>query len=100
MWAGYELQLTSYAIVVCRAWRARGFQDTLLAQFMAVYHQLRPAVRQNKYPPWFGDPEFHASHRSNLLRKDYRHYSQFGWMEPIDLPYLWPVEKEHASHTH
>ena len=33
----------------------------------------------------------HASHRSNLLRKDPEHYMQFGWTEPPDLPYVWPV---------
>lgn len=91
MWAGYELQLASYAIVMCREWRSRGFKDTLLAQFVAVYHQLRPAVDINQYPGWFGDPDFHASHRSNLLRKDRDYYSQFGWSEPDDLPYIWPV---------
>ena len=33
----------------------------------------------------------HASHRSNLLRKEPAHYTQFGWTEPPDLPYVWPV---------
>jgi hypothetical protein len=42
-------------------------------------------------PPWWGDPAFHASHRSNLLRKDPVWYGQFGWAEPPDLPYVWPV---------
>lgn len=27
--------------------------------------------------------------RSNLLRKDYEYYKQFGWTEPINLPYIW-----------
>lgn len=91
MWRGYELQLASYAIVVCREWRARGFKDTLLTQFMLVYHQLRNTVECNPYPAWFGWDEFHASHRSNLLRKDSDYYSQFGWSEPDDLPYVWPT---------
>lgn len=91
MWEGYELQLASYSILVCRAWRARGFQDTLLAQFMGVYHDLRQHVESNPYPPWFGWDDLHASHRSNLLRKDSDYYSQFGWSEPNDLPYCWPV---------
>lgn len=100
MWDGHTAALAAYATVVCREWRRRGFNDSLHTQFMRCYTGLRGAALRVPYPPWFGDPEFHASHRSNLLRKDYRHYSQFGWMEPIDLPYLWPVEKEHASHTH
>lgn len=91
MWADYELQLASYSILVCREWRARGFKDTLLAQFVAVYHRLRPTVESNPYPPWWGLEDLHASHRSNLLRKDRDYYSQFGWSEPDDLPYIWPV---------
>lgn len=93
MWAGYELQLSVYSIVVCREWRARGFKDTLLPQFMDVYSALRLTVGKNKYPCWFGNKLLHASHRGNLLRKDYRHYSQFGWLETVDLPYFWPVDK-------
>lgn len=42
-------------------------------------------------PPWLGDERLHASHRSALLRKDYDYYSRFGWSEPPDLPYYWPV---------
>lgn len=42
-------------------------------------------------PTWLGDPAFHASHRSNLLRKDFLHYAQFGWTEPPNLEYVWPT---------
>jgi hypothetical protein len=28
---------------------------------------------------------------SNLIRKNPQHYSQYGWTEPQDLPYIWPV---------
>jgi len=96
MWEGSELQLAAYSILVCREWRARGFKDTLLAQFMAVYHELRAQVESNPYPPWFGWEDLHASHRSNLLRKDPKYYSQFGWAESPELPYVWPVEIIHA----
>jgi hypothetical protein len=42
-------------------------------------------------PKWLGNADFHASHRSNLLRKEPSHYSQFHWVESPDLPYVWPV---------
>jgi hypothetical protein len=45
-------------------------------------------------PPWIGYEPFHASHRSNLLRKNQEYYKQFGWLEPDNLPYIWPVDKE------
>lgn len=44
-----------------------------------------------EYPSWFGNEEFHASHRSNLLRKDSIFYSQYYWDESSDLPYIWPT---------
>lgn len=90
MWVGHEVALLVYAIVVCREWRSRGFNDRLTDEFATAYNRLRPTIRRNRYPPWFGGRAFHASHRSNLLRKDFRHYSRFGWREPTDLPYIWP----------
>jgi len=44
-----------------------------------------------KMPLWLGNTELHASHRSNLLRKDKLFYAQYGWNESADLPYVWPV---------
>jgi Pyrimidine dimer DNA glycosylase len=41
-------------------------------------------------PAWVGDETVHASHRSNLLRKDPLFYGRYGWAEPPDLPYAWP----------
>jgi hypothetical protein len=43
-------------------------------------------------PAWLGDESIHASHRSNLIRKDPKFYAQYGWSEGPDLPYVWPVE--------
>jgi hypothetical protein len=40
-------------------------------------------------PHWLGDPEFHASHRSNLLRKDFDYYSKHGWTDNPEDPYVW-----------
>jgi hypothetical protein len=90
MWAGSEIALIAYSAVICREWRRRGFRDTLHQQFMEAYDRERGGLIV-PYPRWFRSKRFHSSHRSNLLRKDYNHYSRFGWMEPIDLPYYWPV---------
>ena len=90
MWVGFETALAVYSIVVCREWIRRGFNDTLCPQFMASYNELRRQIDINRYPPWVGSKRFHSSHRSNLLRKDFRHYSKFGWTESVSLPYYWP----------
>lgn len=94
MWAGHELALLVYGIVVCREWRRRGFLDNLGAEFERAYTRKRRTAAANPYPPWFGCNTLHASHRSNLLRKDALYYGQFGWPEPADLPYHWPTSKD------
>ena len=96
MWRGFELSLIVYGNCVCNEWRRRGFKDTLGDEFIEAY---LAAVQPNDAgvfvlatrPSWSGCEEFHASHRSNLLRKDKEFYCKFGWEEPDDLPYIWPV---------
>jgi hypothetical protein len=91
MWKGHEYSLSLYAIAVCHEWRRRGYRDTLLDQFMDAAGGLVVANADSTKPEWLGDEDFHASHRSNLLRKLPKHYSQFGWSESNDLPYVWPI---------
>ncbi len=82
MWRGHTNALKHYMNLCIREWIKRGYNNTM------VQARIRNPV---VYPDWFGDEEFHASHRSNLLRKDEEWYGQFGWSEPDDLPYKWPV---------
>jgi hypothetical protein len=97
MWRRHPLALIEYGMVMCREWRERGYRDTLLDQFIAAWETVAWADGNGAMPNWIGYDAFHASHRSNLLRKDRAWYSQFGWQEPADLPYVWPVEKEVAA---
>lgn len=86
MWRGREAALAVYGLRVCEEWTRRGYKDSL-TQFFKVRLQIMPM-----FPSWLGDPAFHASHRSNLLRKLPAHYRQFWPGEPADLPYIWPKE--------
>ena len=81
MWRGYENALALYMNTCIIEWIKRGYNNT-----MKIFVVFEGEV---KYPGWFGDLNFHASHRSNLLRKDHKYYSKFGWVEPTDLPYVW-----------
>ena len=45
-------------------------------------------------PKWLGNKKFHSAMRSNLLRKDKKYYSKFGWKEKDNLPYIWVLKKE------
>jgi len=89
MWRGHYQALCDYGITICLEWRRRGFKDTCLDKIEAKYCKSKPA---DYYPLWLGNEDFHASHRSNLLRKNPEHYSQFHWSEPPTLPYIWPVK--------
>lgn len=91
MWQGYNEALVTYGITICEEWIERGFQDNLLSYFRLFDSE--PLV----YPPWFGDKRFHASHRSNLLRKKNAHYSQFNWPEESTMRYYWPVNNRKPS---
>lgn len=91
MWKGYEKTLCIYGMAICNEWLIRGYTDNQFDWFESVYYHLasRETHRPGQ-PPWLGDDAFHASHRSNLLRKDPIHYGRFDWVEPPDLPYVWP----------
>lgn len=97
-WLGHLETLKIYHDMSIREWVGRGFKNT-----MHYYHSydflsdLYNGYVHVECPEWFGDPAFHASHRSNLLRKDPVHYGQFGWTEPHDLPYIWPSKLKGAA---
>lgn len=89
MWRGHERALVWYGLAVCNEWLARGYKDTCkdkIASYAAHYPDT------TGWPSWWGDAAVHASHRSNLLRKDAEYYGQFDWSETPDLPYVWPTD--------
>jgi hypothetical protein len=88
MWRGHTDALIDYGVAMCAEWTARARADTVHAKLL----QHRTATEAD-LPPWLGTEPLHASHRSNLLRKDPEWYGRFGWIEPPDLPYMWPVPK-------
>ena len=83
MWRGYETALIFYGNCMITEWIFRGYNNSM--EIIDIGHD------EIICPPFVGSKEFHASHRSNLLRKDYDYYSKFGWKEPSDLEYVWPV---------
>jgi hypothetical protein len=81
MWAGHTEALRAYMNESILEWVTRGYNNTM---------EIRPTDPDARLPEWFGKEDFHASHRSNLIRKDPTWYGQFGWKEGPDLPYVWP----------
>lgn len=80
MWKGYENSLKLYYNCAVREWVSRGYNNTMkLEEVQTPVH----------HPVWLGNVQFHRSHRSNLLRKDYKYYSK-KFVAPEGMEYVWP----------
>lgn len=86
MWMGYENSLTYYMNCCITEWINRGFKNNM--KIIEIDNIINPN--------WVGDDRLHSSHRSNLLRKNFKFYSQYNWHEKnIDynhIPYWWGEE--------
>jgi hypothetical protein len=92
MWRENPKALLSYQAAVCKEWTDRGYKDTCL-QKTADALGVKPPEKET-YPKWWGDYRVHASHRSNLLRKEPSHYRQH-WPEDSEkLEYYWPTKED------
>jgi len=85
MWTGFESALLDYRDEMIREWIRRGYRNNM------PFGSAKKGRRKIDYPWWLGDEILHSSHRSNLLRKDPVFYGQYGWVEPDNLPYFWPI---------
>lgn len=85
MWRQNPHGLAAYGMSVCSAWKSLGFADTCAEKISSLCQP-----DEKDLPYWWGDERVHSSHRANLLRKDFAHYSSFGWTENPESPYFWP----------
>lgn len=92
MWMGYVPALTMYGLAMADEWIARGGEDTTRAKILEFAPQADHAAYAAKIPmpPWLGEPDVHLSHRSRLLQKEPRFYSELFPGTPADLEYVWP----------
>ena len=79
MWTPYVQALMLYTNTIINEWIKRGYNNN-----MKLYE-----IDSMTMPHWLGKESFHSSHRANLLRKDYEFYSQYGWKENPESPYVW-----------
>jgi hypothetical protein len=84
MWRDYPDTLALYTNIMIDEWKHRGYNNTM--------EHLPVNNLTIVFPDWIGNDTVHASHRSNLLRKDADFYSQYNWSEPNNLPYVWSVK--------
>ena len=81
MWRNYVPALKLYHDLSILEWMKRGYNNNM-PLFDITEEQIT-------FPQWLGFPDYHASHRANLLRKEYSYYSQFGWKEKPSDVYVW-----------
>jgi hypothetical protein len=92
MWMGHVPALTMYGLAMVDEWTKRGFADNTRDNI----REFAPQAAHPDYaakillPPWLGDPEFHLSHRSNLIRKDPHFYEEVFPGTEHGLEYVWP----------
>jgi len=82
MWKGHTNALKLYFNKSIKLWISKGYKNNM---------KLETIEGKIIFPKWFGNKRFHASHRSNLLRKDKNYYSIYDWKESNNLPYIWPL---------
>ena len=80
MWLGHSEALKQYLREIIIEWIRRGYKNTM---------QIPEEIVHCTMPDWLGREGFHASHRSNLKRKDCVFYNSF--TELPNLPYVWPT---------
>ena len=82
MWFNHEDALAAYHNAMLYEWMYRGY-----------INNMPKLPHSNNYiiPLFIGDKKFHDSHKSNLLRKDFKYYSHFGWSVGLNAPYYWPI---------
>lgn len=89
MWKGHEIALCHYGMIMCDEWKNRGFQDTTKEKIKNIYWSLRNNGNKYIIPDWMSNRDFHISHQSNLLRKDYDYYKNNFLFVEDNLPYQW-----------
>lgn len=97
MWKGHEVYLAGYAIVMCREWKRRGYQDTIEEKVTNLINRYPWHLYAVKKPSWLGNRAFHRSHQSNLLRKARNYYRTHFKRVPSNLEYVWPVQTTTSS---
>lgn len=89
IWKGHEHRLAQYCLYGLAELESRG---RYYPQWIDFFSQKYLDYPDTGLPEIVGYEPFHASHRSQLLRKDFLWYSKFGWTEaPGELEYVWKI---------
>jgi hypothetical protein len=110
MWRGHEITLLRYIQAMTNEWVDRGFKTTIADKARTTIEQAIALGRvwsMPTQPEWMLDHDLYSkiasTHRTALLSKDYKYYSQFNWPEdhgfrPETYEYIWASMQEEANH--
>lgn len=84
MWSGYPEALKLYMNMSIKLWIKRGYKNTM-------QYEKPDFSKKIKFPPWFGNKNFHRAHRKALLFKDENYYRYYFKREKPEINYIWPV---------
>ena len=77
-----------YGLAMEKEANDRGIKANQKNEFIAKIKKYTSEGKNSDYPAWWGFEPMHASHRSNLTRKDSEHYGQY-FNDKADKPYIW-----------
>ena len=101
MWADYKPALAMYGLYGLHELIKRDHIKPEAARDVKPFFKSFINDLEAKNPSFIGNPDFHLSHRLNLLWKDPEWYSQF-FDEPVPTSkpdYLWPSPQKIGSET-
>lgn len=87
-WHGHEIKLAMYGLAMEKEANDRGIKANQKLEFLAKIKKYTSEGKNSDYPAWWGFEPMHASHRSNLTRKDAVHYGQY-FNDEAGKPYIW-----------
>lgn len=89
MWLNHDHALALYYNTNLHIFQKKGGINKKLKPIVITKNKYKEILKE---PSWSNNPRVILSHRASLLRKNYFHYSQFGWSEEfLDSPYYWPT---------
>lgn len=90
IWKDHMYMLCEYALIGLQVLRERGKP---YPKWEVWFKEKQKEFKNTGLPSIIGRKDFHDSHKSKLLQKDYKYYSKFGWEVPLDLEYVWSVKR-------
>ena len=92
-WHDHEYKLAYYGLMMEQEANKRGIKANQKEELKSKMIGYAKEGRNVDYPTWWGFEPLHASHRSNLMRKDKKYYSQF-FDDEAGKPYIWIRDKK------